>query len=51
MKTFIVLPVSIVLASILFCPMAMAAPPFYAERCPDGTARSFAAKGISGFLG
>jgi len=27
MKTFIVLPVSIVLVSILFCPMAMAAPP------------------------
>ena len=27
MKTFVVLAVSIVLVSILFCPMAMAAPP------------------------
>jgi hypothetical protein len=28
MKTFVVLAVGIVLVSILFCPMTMAAPPF-----------------------
>ena len=50
MKTFVVLAVSIVLVSILFCPIAMAFPPLPADLKYRPT-RSFVAQELAAFFG